>query len=248
MRKRGNALKQETQNELERFRDYLREQEKSSHTIEKYCRDVRKFLMFADEDWDKNTIISFKEYLQAHYKTSSANSMLASLNSYFHFIGRQEYCVRTFRVQKRIFCDERQEMTRSDYQKLVKAARERGDERLCAILQTIASTGIRISELSYITAESLAQGEVVIDCKGKQRVILLPQVADAVSDAVLPEAADCERQHLCHKKRAGSPQTECVGGHEIRLHRSGVFFRARYIRTICAICLPQSIMNGFRTS
>ena len=143
VRKRGNALKQETQNELERFRDYLREQEKSSHTIEKYCRDVRKFLMFADEDWDKNTIISFKEYLQAHYKTSSANSMLASLNSYFHFIGRQEYCVRTFRVQKRIFCDERQEMTRSDYQKLVKAARERGDERLCAILQTIASTGIR---------------------------------------------------------------------------------------------------------
>lgn len=220
VRKRGNALKQETQNELERFRDYLREQEKSSHTIEKYCRDVRKFLMFAGEEWDKNTIISFKEYLQAHYKTSSANSMLASLNSYFHFIGRQEYCVRTFRVQKRIFCDERREMTRSDYQKLVKAARGRGDERLCAILQTIASTGIRISELSYITAESLAQGEVVIDCKGKQRVILLPAVADAVSDAVLPEAADCERQYLCHKKRAGSPQTECVGGHEIRLRRS----------------------------
>ena len=159
-------MKQELQNELERFRDYLREQEKSSHTIEKYCRDVGKFLMFAGEEWDKNTIISFKEYLQAHYKTSSANSMLASLNSYFHFIGRQEYCVRTFRVQKRIFCDERREMTRSDYQKLVKAARGRGDERLCAILQTIASTGIRISELPYITAESLAQGEVVIDCKG----------------------------------------------------------------------------------
>lgn len=60
----------------------------------------------------------------------------------------------------------------------------------------------------------------MIDCKGKQRVILLPAVADAVSDAVLPEAADCERQYLCHKKRAGSPQTECVGGHEIRLRRS----------------------------
>ena len=170
-------MKQKKQNELEQFRDYLRDQEKSSHTIEKYCRDVRKFLMFAGEKWDKNTIISFKEYLQTNYKTSSVNSMLASLNSYFHFIGRQEYCVRTFRVQKRIFCDERREMTRSDYQKLVKAARGRGDERLCAILQTIASTGIRISELSYITAESLAQGEVVIDCKGKQRVILLPQIA-----------------------------------------------------------------------
>lgn len=61
-------MKQETQNELERFRDYLREQEKSSHTIEKYCRDVRKFLMFAGEEWDKNTIISFKEYLQALIK------------------------------------------------------------------------------------------------------------------------------------------------------------------------------------
>ncbi len=69
VRKRGNTLKQETQNELERFRDYLREQEKSSHTIEKYCRDVRKFLMFADEDWDKKIqLYLFKEYLQAHYK------------------------------------------------------------------------------------------------------------------------------------------------------------------------------------
>ena len=151
-------MKQETQNELERFRDYLREQEKSSHTIRKILQGREKVFDVVDEDWDKNTIISFKEYLQAHYKTSSANSMLASLNSYFHFIGRQEYCVRTFRVQKRIFCDERQEMTRSDYQKLVKAARERGDERLCAILQTIASTGIRISELSYITAEVAGTG------------------------------------------------------------------------------------------
>lgn len=168
-------MKQEKQNGLGQFGDYLREQEKSRHTIEKYCRDVRKFFVFAGEVWDKNTIISYKEYLQTHYKTSSANSMLASLNSYFHFIGKQEYCVRTFRVQKQIFCDERREMTRSDYQRLVKAAQKRGDERLCAILQTLASTGIRISELSYITAESLAQGEAVIDCKGKQRVILLPQ-------------------------------------------------------------------------
>ena len=224
-------MKQETQNELERFRDYLREQEKSSHTIEKYCRDVRKFLMFADEDWDKNTIISFKEYLQAHYKTSSANSMLASLNSYFHFIGRQEYCVRTFRVQKRIFCDERREMTRSDYQKLVKAARERGDERLCAILQTIASTGIRISELSYITAESLAQGEVVIDCKGKQRVILLPQ------SLMLYLTQYCRKQRIVRGSIFVTRSGQAVRRQNVAPKL--VFFRARYIRTICAICLPR---------
>ena len=72
-------MKQKKQNELEQFRDYLREQEKSSHTIEKYCRDVRKFLMFAGEEWDKYTIISFKDYLLAHYRSSSANSMLACL-------------------------------------------------------------------------------------------------------------------------------------------------------------------------
>jgi len=75
VRKRGNALKQETQNELERFRDYLREQEKSSHTIEKYCRDVRKFLMFADEDWDKNTIATV-------YKGNIIKNLIMDCQSY----------------------------------------------------------------------------------------------------------------------------------------------------------------------
>ena len=199
--------------------------------------------MFADEDWDKNTIISFKEYLQAHYKTSSANSMLASLNSYFHFIGRQEYCVRTFRVQKRIFCDERQEMTRSDYQKLVKAARERGDERLCAILQTIASTGIRISELSYITAESLAQGEVVIDCKGKQRVILLPQ------SLMLYLTQYCQKQRIVRGSIFVTKNGQAVRRQNVWADMKSVCTEAgvlpsKYIRTICAICLPRYFMSA----
>lgn len=160
---------------LNNYALYLREEEKSYHTIEKYCRDVRSFLSYAGDNWDKNTIISYKEKLKTKYKVSSANSMIASVNNYLHFIGKSEFCIRSFKLQKRIFCDEKQEMTLSDYQKLVNIADKHGDERLLAILQTIASTGIRISELSYITVESLSLGEAKIECKGKHRIILMPE-------------------------------------------------------------------------
>lgn len=161
--------------QLRKYSSYLREQEKSCHTIEKYCRDVRKFLNFAGNSWDKNTIISYKGKLQTEYKVSSANSMIAAVNSYLYFIGKKELCIRAFKVQKQIFCDENREMTLNDYRKLINVADKNGDERLLAILQTIASTGIRVSELSYITVESLLLGEVTIECKGKQRVILMPE-------------------------------------------------------------------------
>ena len=84
-------MKQETQNELERFRDYLREQEKSSHTIEKYCRDVRKFLMFADEDWDKNTIISFSAAMNASVRYCRRSRARAYESASFHILQRNRW-------------------------------------------------------------------------------------------------------------------------------------------------------------
>lgn len=163
-------LKLELDKELIGFQEHLREMEKSRHTIEKYSRDVRKFLDFAGTEWDKETILQYKEFLLANYKISSANSMIASLNNYFCYRGKKDYCIHAFRVQRQIFCDESKELTMSDYKKLVRTAEKRKDKRLAAIIQTLASTGMRISELSYVSVESLETKEIVIDSKGKRRV------------------------------------------------------------------------------
>ena len=115
-------MKLEAYKELIGFREHLREMEKSRHTIEKYSRDVRKFLDFAGTEWDKETVLRYKEFLLANYKISSANSMIASLNNYFCYTGKKDYCIHAFRVQRQIFCDESKELTISDYKKLVRAA------------------------------------------------------------------------------------------------------------------------------
>ena len=114
----------------------------------------------------RSQILEYKEYLGKSYKVSSANSMIIALNAYLRFIGRPECCVRTFRMQKQIFRDADREITRDEYKRLVQEARNMGNDRLSHILQTVSSTGIRISELPFITVEALKRSMVTIQCKG----------------------------------------------------------------------------------
>ena len=165
---------------LEAFGQHLRSSEKSRNTVEKYIRDVRKFLNYyemetSEEQPIRSQILEYKEYLGKSYKVSSANSMIIALNAYLRFIGRPECCVRTFRMQKQIFRDADREITRDEYKRLVQEARNMGNDRLSHILQTVSSTGIRISELPFITVEALKRSMVTIQCKGKVRVIVLPR-------------------------------------------------------------------------
>lgn len=120
-------------------------------------------------------MLLYKEELVGKYQTSSANSMLAALNCYLKYMGMGDLCVRTCREQKQLFLDEERELEKDEYLRLLDAAKEQGKERLYSILQTIASTGMRIGELPYLTFEALRTGIVRIDFKGKVRKILLPQ-------------------------------------------------------------------------
>lgn len=159
-------------NELHDYRTYLQQGEKSTATVEKYIRDVCHFQTYLqDRPLCKTETIAYKEYLVSRYAPSSVNSMLASLNSFLHFIGKPDCIVKQLKVQRQIFCSETKALTLKEYQRLVKAA---GNARISLVLQTICGTGIRVSELQAITVEAVREGKAVINCKNKTRVIFLP--------------------------------------------------------------------------
>lgn len=158
-------------------------QEKSQNTVEKYVRDVGRFLRFLcrnqgaeteGELLNRRAALEYKEELLKQYQTASVNSMLIAVNCYLKFAGKEEWRLQTVRVQRQIFQPEEKELTRNEYCRLVREAEQRGKSRLCHILQTIGATGIRISELRFVTVETLRTKMVRIYCKGKERIILLP--------------------------------------------------------------------------
>lgn len=159
------------------FEKMLYKEEKSKATIEKYCRDARVFLNYAGEgaELTKERVISYKKYLGKHYRISSANSMLAALRSFLYCIGREDCSVKSFKTQKEAFREKKRELTKEEYFRLLDAAEETGDERLYMIMQTICSTGIRISELPFITVSALKSRRTRVLLKGKARTVLLPR-------------------------------------------------------------------------
>lgn len=158
------------------FKKHLIEQERSPFTIEKYIHDTRVFLEFADKRTiDKELVIDFKSFLGERYATSSANSMLAAVNNFLRFIGRAELRVKPFKIQRALFVPEEKELCRNEYLRLIEAAKQQKNERLMLIVETICATGIRVSELKFITVESVGTRRAEIKCKGKLRTVFLPQ-------------------------------------------------------------------------
>ncbi len=157
------------------FKDSLQVEEKSKATIEKYMRDIRAFAAFLDgQPVTKDAAIRYKQHLSAHYAIASANSMLAAVNSFLRFAGCSDCVVRTFKVQKAVFRSKELELTKTEYIRLVETARHRGNLRLSLLMQTICATGIRISELPFITVASLQTRRATVSLKGKTRTVILP--------------------------------------------------------------------------
>lgn len=162
--------------DLERFLAFLKQSEKSRLTLEKYRRDNLVFLRFcAGRPLDKMLVLEYKRMLRDRYKTASVNSMLAATNHFLKFLGREDCRVEAVKVQHRLFCEEREALDKEEYRRLLHTARRTGDRRLYLILQTLCGTGIRVSELAYITVRAARAGRAVVECKNKQRVILIPK-------------------------------------------------------------------------
>ena len=159
---------------LERFRRVLVEDGKSGATVEKYMRDAGAFLCFLDGRCvDRGTVSEYKAFLSENYEVTSANSMIAAVNAFLKYLGRGDLCTKQFRVQKKAFCAENKELTRAEYYRLISTAGMQGKVRLGLIIQTICSSGIRVSELRSITVEAVKRGEAEVSLKGKTRCIFI---------------------------------------------------------------------------
>ena len=163
-----------TLKEIDAFKENLILEEMSEATVEKYVRDVKMFAAYVSgEAINKEIVIAYKKNLQEKYAVRSVNSMLAGINQFFEFKEWYDLKVKLLKVQQQIFGSEEKELTKEEYMRLCRAAKQKNNLRLSLILQTICATGIRVSELKYITVEAAKKGEAVVNCKAKTRSVFI---------------------------------------------------------------------------
>lgn len=169
-----------SQQSLQAYRAELLRQEKSQMTVQIYTKNCREFLYFVQAGlkslpFGKAIVHTWKTSLStAGLSPATVNAKLAAVNGFLRFLGRPECCVRQVRRQRRVFRDKGRDLSHSEYLRLVQAAKRQGRERLCLVLQTICATGIRVSELRFVTVEAVRTGRATVTGKGKCREILLP--------------------------------------------------------------------------
>ncbi len=154
---------------------YLKADEKADATIEKYVRDITAFAKFlGGREMTKELAVEYKkQLLESTYAKRSVNSIIASLNGLFDFLNEYECKLKTVKIQRQIFCSEEKELTKAEYTRLIRTAQQKGNERLNLVIQTICGTGIRVSELQFITVEAVRKGEVSVSLKGKTRTVFI---------------------------------------------------------------------------
>ena len=160
--------------QIKEYKTHLINEEKCKATIEKYIRDITVFYEWlSGRELTKELALEYKVQLMENYAPTSVNSILASLNSFFDHNGWHEIKLKNLKIQRRIFCQSEKELTKGEYEKLLQAAKDKKNERIYLVMQTICATGIRVSELSYITAEAVKCGQTQVKLKGKIRMIIL---------------------------------------------------------------------------
>lgn len=202
---------------LQEFQNQLKGEEKAQATIEKYMRDVSAFFAYVKEEneIDKSTVIAYKEYLTEHYAAASVNSMLAAVNAFLKMMGWHECTVKALKIQKEAFRARERDLTKAEYFRLLDAAGKKKNQRLYWMMQVLCATGIRVSELRYITVEALQTGCATVSSKGKQRTVLLSaplcrklrkyvagQKITGGSIFVTRSGKPVDRSNICHEMKA----------------------------------------------
>lgn len=168
--------RQLTQDHLAAYARHLHAEERSPGTIEKYLRDAATFLHWlAGQPVTRERARDWRDdLLDRSYAPVTVNSTVAAVNQFFAFLGWEDCKIRSLKIQRKLFRDDRRDLSREEYQRLLDTAHNLGRDRLALLLETICSTGVRVSEVRYITLEAVRAGRAEISLKGKLRVILLP--------------------------------------------------------------------------
>ena len=166
----NNTIKEE----IDQFMDALRENEKATQTIQKYVREVLFFMEFLNgEAITKTNLLNYREYLQKNHKARTVNGKLSALNAYLEYAGLADCKVKLLKVQQNTFIDEERDLSEAEYKRLLAAAKDGRNSRLYHVMLTICGTGIRVSELQFITVETVKSRTAEIRLKGKIRTIIL---------------------------------------------------------------------------
>lgn len=165
-----------TEEQLASYKKYLLEEEKSMATITKYLRDLLEFATWlGGRGIDKSLVLEYKALLCEKYAPASVNACLSSLNGFFNFMEWFGFKVKNLKIQRQIFATTDKELRKDEYERLLRAAKNKNNERLFLLMQTICATGIRVSEVKFITVEAIRTGLATINCKGKCRQVFLPK-------------------------------------------------------------------------
>ena len=165
-----------TVEQIREFSRYLREEERETATIDKYSRDVKDFFIWLkDREISRERIAEWKQHLRrVGRKPVTINGKLSALNKFLSFLGRNDCRIKYLKIQRRLFRSTEKQLSKQEYIRLLETAHSLGRERLALLMETICATGIRVSEVKYITAEAIRAGRTEIALKGKIRTILLP--------------------------------------------------------------------------
>ena len=197
--------------QIDAFIQYLREEEREPGTVEKYLRDIRLFAAWSgNRGVCKELTTGWKGYLKSlPYQPETINSKLSALNKFFAFLGWNDCRVKLLKIQHRLFRRADKDLTKEEYRRLLETAAGLGRERLTLLMETICATGIRVSEVKYITLGAVQNGHAEVALKGKIRTILLPG-------------------KLCRKLQKYAKKKKIVSG-EIFLTRNGKGLSRRQI-------------------
>lgn len=165
-----------SENGIRVFEAQLYLNEKSGATVAKYVRAVRECAAYLQgKELTKPRLLEYRDFLQKKVKVQTVNGELSAISAFLDIMGWRDLKVKLLKIQRQAFLDESRELSEAEYKRLLAAARGRGNERLYLLMQTICGTGIRVSELIYITVEAAAAGRAEISMKGKSRTVILPQ-------------------------------------------------------------------------
>lgn len=163
-----------TDQEIVCFQNDLKEDEKAPQTIQKYVREASALILFLGGSTpSKSRILDYRDYLQRQNKTHTVNVKLSAVNAFLEYTGHCDCKVRLLKVQRKAFIDDDRDLNEAEYRRLLAAAKEQRNSRLYHVMLTLCGTGIRVSELRFVTFEAVRTGRAEIRLKGKSRTVIL---------------------------------------------------------------------------